>query len=634
MTPERGQTPRIDVAAATVVLEKTDLAGLPAEHPSEIMTFLPGFHMARPQFYAGRPVASARGFFGGGEAEYILLLVDGTPVADVESGLIDWSSVSSSAIRRVEASRGPGASLYGDSAIGGVVQIFTDRAVNGGEVTATGGSFDTFTGDGSYARRFRAAGVSVSAAARSTDGAFQHSSARETLAAGGTDGIVGGFSWRWNASAADRWRDDPGALARDVFVETPLVSDPLYEFDRVDRQDFSTAFQLSHNTSSWQPHVRMYVKSRDEDLVRTILLAPGFGDRHARVLSTGAVGGSLEGQYTFASSRPTLVRFGVDLAREQQNTWYYPVDTDGKRGLLESESSGHRNRAGIFASASWEVASRVRVTGALRWDDVDDGSFRNESVDAQPQRALSPRLGVVYRLNDNGSATVFGQVSRAFKVPTLDQLFDPRPYPDFSGGTFTISNPNLVPQRAVNIEGGVTGGGRVRWSALAYRMNVEDEIDFDVRTFSYANIGQSRHTGLELESETRWKRLRTSLAYSLSRVTDRTNDDQLKNVPRHGVAVNVGIDMPWAFETVAHYRRTWQAFLDDENQLAIDGPSVFDLRVRRQFGRHAVFVDILNATDDRYEEYGFTLPSFSGEEMPYVYPGAPRAIRIGWTMNF
>ena len=54
---------------------------------------------------------SSRGFFGGGEAEYIRLLVDGVPVADVESGPIDLAIVPASAIRRVEAVRGPDASL-------------------------------------------------------------------------------------------------------------------------------------------------------------------------------------------------------------------------------------------------------------------------------------------------------------------------------------------------------------------------------------------------------------------------------------------------------------------------------------------------------------------------------------------
>src|SRR5437867_6360063 len=164
VTPERGETPRSLVPASTVVIDAASLQTLPVVHPSEIVSFLPGFSAARPQFYAGRPVVSARGFFGGGEAEYILLLVDGVPVADVESGLVDWSLVPASSIRRIEAFRGPGAALYGDSAVGGVIQILTDQQASGGQLTVAGGSFQTFTADGSYGRRLPALGFTVSGA--------------------------------------------------------------------------------------------------------------------------------------------------------------------------------------------------------------------------------------------------------------------------------------------------------------------------------------------------------------------------------------------------------------------------------------------------------------------------------------
>jgi outer membrane cobalamin receptor len=100
VTPERGETPRISVPASTIVIEGASLPALPVVHPSEVVPFIPGFSLARPQWHLGRPVVSARGFFGGGEAEYVLLLVDGIPLTDAESGLIDWSAVPSSSIRR------------------------------------------------------------------------------------------------------------------------------------------------------------------------------------------------------------------------------------------------------------------------------------------------------------------------------------------------------------------------------------------------------------------------------------------------------------------------------------------------------------------------------------------------------
>src|SRR5258708_28615547 len=103
VTPERGETPR-ELAGTSTVVDQATLATLPVIHLSEVVSFLPGFMVARGEFHADRPVISTRGFFGGGEAEYIALLVDGVRVADVETGLVDWSVVPVSSIRRIEAS--------------------------------------------------------------------------------------------------------------------------------------------------------------------------------------------------------------------------------------------------------------------------------------------------------------------------------------------------------------------------------------------------------------------------------------------------------------------------------------------------------------------------------------------------
>jgi outer membrane cobalamin receptor len=269
----------------------------------------------------------------------------------------------------------------------------------------------------------------------------------------------------------------------------------------------------------------------------------------------------------------------------------------------------------------------------LRWDRVADDEFAGLAEHSPRQQAWSPRAGATVQLRESYPVAAFVQLSRAFKVPTLDQLFDPRPYPDFMGGTFTISNPGLVPQRATNLEGGVSGGSAVRWSALAYRMVVDDEIDFDIRTFSYANIGESHHCGIELEAATSLvKPVQASVAYALTRVTEADSDLQLKNVPRHRLTLAADVALPLGVGVYARFRHTGGAFLDDQNEFPIDGPSTIDVRVRRASGRLILFVDMINVTDDRYEEYGFTLTDFAGQTVNYLYPGAPRAFRAGVTV--
>jgi outer membrane cobalamin receptor len=212
----------------------------------------------------------------------------------------------------------------------------------------------------------------------------------------------------------------------------------------------------------------------------------------------------------------------------------------------------------------------------------------------------------------------------------VDQLFDPRPYPDFRGGTFTISTATLRPQRATNLEVGAAGRSLVTWSVVAYRMAVEDEIDFDIRTFSYGNIGRSRHTGLELEGSRRvagW--FQPSVEYALTRVTDAESGLQLKNVPRRTFVAATTMDLPWRLGAYVRYRRATGAFFDDDNRVSIHGPATVDVRVRRTIGGQTLFVDAVNLFDNRYEEFGYTLTDFAGRVVPYAYAGAPRALRAG-----
>ncbi len=458
VTPERVETPLNLVSASTIVLEAEAIRSLPGVQLAEMSSFLPGFQIQQAEPYSVRPLVSARGFFGGGEAEYVLLLVDGVPMADAESGLIDWSVVPTSSIRRIEAFRGPGASLYGDSAIGGVIQILTDRAASGGNLTASGGSFETFTADGSYGRRLSSLGFVVTGGALGTDGASVHSEGRNLLANGSLDGTLRGALWRVTANGNDRHRDDPGVRSATDLQRDPYGSDALFRFDQIDRRNAGTAFALGRSAGHWQHQARVHARGRREDLVRTILLAPEFGDRRARALSTSALGGSLESGRSFgpAKGESTLL-VGLDLSREHVDTSYGGVSDSGAAEAPSDEISGARIRTGIFVSSAWKAAPRLRLTGAVRWDRVADdfgaggaGSIRHE--------AWSPRVGGTLLLDDRGSVSLFAQASRAFKAPTDRPVVRPSSVPGLRGGYLHHLQPSAGAPACNKPR-----GGRVGW---------------------------------------------------------------------------------------------------------------------------------------------------------------------------
>jgi outer membrane cobalamin receptor len=198
-----------------------------------------------------------------------------------------------------------------------------------------------------------------------------------------------------------------------------------------------------------------------------------------------------------------------------------------------------------------------------------------------------------------------------------------------------VSNAALAPQRAGNVEGGVRGSAsRFDWSALGYWMTVEDEIDFDLRMFRYANIGRSRHTGAELEVRARSMRVQPFATYALTRVGAPDSPLQLKNVPRHAATVGASVTLGAGISGYVRYRVTAGHFADDGNTVRFDTPRVLDLRVRRAFGGHAVYVDATNVTNQVFQEYGFTLADFRGGSVAYGWPGAPRAVRVGAQLTF
>ena len=317
------------------------------------------------------------------------------------------------------------------------------------------------------------------------------------------------------------------------------------------------------------------------------------------------------------------IHAGVDIDRASIDGDYF---TAGKRTASEN---GTRRDAGLFVSGSWNVCSRCRVTAGVRRDSIRDdfGASSNSS-------ATSPRAAFTLAA---GEASFFIQLSRAFKAPTLDQRFDPRPFPDFRGGTFTISNPDLRPQRARNLEAGASGGHRgAKWSLVAYRMNVTDEIDFDPSTFTYRNIGSSIHRGVEASlSLGTFARITPAFTYAWTSVADEANrDQQLKNIPEHVAQALISADLPHSVSLDVVYRYMHGRFLDDAGAFAEPDVSRVDLRIARAFGAARISADLLNATNAHYNELGYVLADFKGQPTPLEFPAPGRSLRLGVTWTF
>jgi vitamin B12 transporter len=639
VTAAREEQPRDQACAAVTVLDKTAIERLPAESLAEVMGFVAGVTMMFDGDAGGVPMVASRGFFGGGEVEYVKLIVDGVPVGDAESGNVDWRSFRASDIERVEVLHGPGSSLYGDTALGGVVQLFTRQQAkggSGGELHLSGGSFDTRNADLGYFAdlgdvRFHLHGDTAETSGYRAHAGDSNQAIQLSLLRFGEHS-----RWRFDAAGDRKDRREPGPLTFTEIGDDRAQSNSLFRFDReqTNRYRVAAAYDSFGATPS---HVTTYALARDSDNLRTLLLAPGFGASALRSLTTHAGGA------TFEASREILggtVRAGADLERATVSGRYFSVGSTGNAVGVSAEEDGGRDRIGVFVTGGWSVCARCRLTAGLRRDDIRD-DFRETS--SAPSRrhndaAWSPRAGLNVRLGPVESPlSAFVQISKAFKAATLDQLFDPRPYPNGFGGTISISNPDLRPQRARNIEGGVQStGAHSEWSVVAYRMTVTDEIDFDPQTFTYHNLGSSLHRGVEASfaaAKEAW--ISPRITYAWTRVADTTTPDlQLKNIPEHAAQLLLHARISATTRADVIWRWTRGMTLDDAGQFSEPDISRVDLRVAHDLGKLRLQLDALNALDAHYNELGYVLFDFKGHVVPYGFPAPGRTLRLGATWTF
>lgn len=646
VTADRSRSVLSSSTASVSRITVADLAQTPRATIADALRRVPGFALVDFDGLGFDPQLMVRGFYGGGEAEYVVVLVDGRPISQMQNGIVPWAALPPlSAVESIEIVRGSSSALYGDAAIGGVINIITRRAVARGplRLDLSGSSYGGWMGNASAVAK----DASFWAGGERTDGYRDHAE-RSDVRGGATIPLTHGATKLTASIGAHRQSfDEPGALLSSLLDANRRASDPLFSLDHT--KDTRTNVGINAERGRWSGYVDG--EMRKTDATRTLALAPGFGDTKNRETN------NTRGRGFMQYERSGFV-VGGDVALSNVDSKYYDVvsgdgdahaTSSGERGDLVASGKGSRVNGALFAQYAFEPTSRVRLSLGARMDWLsDDFEPRTPSTGdklSASHSAFSPKLGANFRYlqTARSSGNFYVTASGSFKAPTLDQLFDQRPIPvPFPPFSLTTSNALLNPQRGGNVEAGLyhtasLGGTLVGSLTLSgYQMDMRDEVDFDVATLTYVNIGKSRHRGIESGISLSKPGRATAYAnYTLQKATFKIGDNegkQLKAIPRNNITVGATVSPLHAFEAGVLVTHSSDAFIDDANTVPLDAFTRVDARVAYAFTNASVFVEVRNLLDKKYNSLGFFDPSGSGEV--YFYPAAARSvsagIRRGW----
>jgi len=146
VTAQSVPTPAQQTTAPTDVISRETISERQAVSLPELLEFSPGIAVGRTGPFGG----SASIFLNGGNSNFTKVLVDGTPI-NPPGSMVDFSSVTTENIDKVEIVRGAESAIYGSDAVSGVIQLFTHRGdtrIPAFSVYSEGGNFSSARGGG------------------------------------------------------------------------------------------------------------------------------------------------------------------------------------------------------------------------------------------------------------------------------------------------------------------------------------------------------------------------------------------------------------------------------------------------------------------------------------------------------
>lgn len=437
------------------------LSMVAAQSIDDYLQLLPGVQVSRSfGIFSTKSSVTMRGLSGNEQARTLVLL-DGIPVNKADGGSVNWNLISTGDIDRIEVVKGPGSALYGGNAMGGVINVITQKPTKNiqGNLSAEYGTFNTRT-------------------------------LRLHLAGRMDDKTLKGFYWGANSF----YQKSDGYITQS---EVDQKANPFITKSNVDEKAFN--FRVGYNNAeklNAEVNLSIYdgIRGTGEKVFQPNGNQTEYLTYQMRTSLSGKVGNFAWNTSLFYIDEHYLK---VNEYQKDDYSWYNVESIRRDFGLLSGanytkgihsftagfdirdgqvdasdiyytstdkvDNDGKMNFYGFYAQDDISLTGKIKLLVGLRYDLARfyDGAFiiHNSSAETTFLRqyefagkddenwgAFSPRISLQYRPNNN--FRIYGGYSRGFRPSVLDDLCRTG---RIKGG-LKVANPNLKPEYLDNFE--------------------------------------------------------------------------------------------------------------------------------------------------------------------------------------
>jgi len=472
----RSETAQMPVATQIKVITEEDIRISGAKLLSEVLRTQAGIQLTDSDGSGARNVtASMRGLSG---ANNVLVLVDGRKLNNPSLAAPALNTVSLKDVERIEIVQGSAGVLYGDQAVGGVINIITRRASAGetnGSVSATSGT-DNLEDYTASVRQGFANGLSysVSAQKRNADNYRDNNqSAYENLLGNLRYDFEKGFVFVEGQTVDDDLRL-PGSISNAQASLDPRVtySPNNYGNQNTDLKRVGTGVDI---TGSWQ-FLAEYA-DRDEDSIafyddyyQPDGYFPWLSESNMRVKNiTPRVVGNIKAANGFA-----IVTLGYDGVEADYTT------KDGYTNIAQDID-------GFYGQVVYPLTSKLNLSVGARHSSVEDEDIAKKKTHDDDLNA--GELGLNYQIDEQWR--VFARYADGFRFANADENGAVLPGVEF-----------LEVQTSQSYEAGAEWADeKASITYSVYHMTLNDEITFDSIAYANFNLPDSERQGFIFEGQ-------------------------------------------------------------------------------------------------------------------------------------
>ena len=491
ITPTRTEQVANTSSATVYTITAEEISASGASTTSEVLRRIPGVQIDDLFGNGSQVNVSVRGFSSTANAN-TLVLVNGRRVNYSDTASPDLHHVPIQDIDRIEVLSGSAGSLYGDQAVGGVINIITKKPRDSlHRVGARIGSYDYRGIDfGSSSRISPELAYRVSAGGFEAEHYRDHNAEENTRFAGLLEYDSNGNSMFVELLEVRNDLELPGALLEDEFEEDPTQINPGFAGDFRNEDISVVRIGYGHDFGEHRFSIDATRRETEADILQSFRNAPspeaGFDNRQ-----NNSINPKLSGRFGAGVDVDYVV--GIDLEEvdyELEIPFFF-------FGPGVTASSNEQDSKSLYFQLNPQLTETLRLTFGMRYTEVEneftDGNAFPDGETYDDDVTVG-ELGLAWRVDDMTRITF--RYDQNFRFAKVNELALARPgeiLETQTGESFEIGFDKTF--------------GEHRMLLSIYRLDLENEIEFDPNVppaGENVNLDNTRRDGLTASLSSRF----------------------------------------------------------------------------------------------------------------------------------